>query len=540
MTAFKSFIREIVSYPNNIKLIAILSALLYLFSGTTVLEALGDSVVCGLVAYGLLFYTVEAIRALRVQGTLRAKLVKITRLPVLHTEPLALIITSLFAVKGYYGTAAPDPGSRIAMSGMIMVVFFILFIVVNFFLSIIKYLDTGRLYNEPVKTGGLWEKIFPVISGHIVKFALFLSITPALITFMGIFIREQSLSIHKLMKYRDVVLIFLVFLPCGLWLVFHLFKKIRAPLSRNLARLVIFSLRDISRGARVATPEKFLKALEKRNDMIPVWQKIYRDSPRLHRELAVNYLYLRNYDLSIHHFQEYLKGFNPKKLKADRQLRMVPFIAGNINKAFFKKYLTYYEYSGLLDENFGHIEYLRPIKALENFEKDKEKDISPELKFIYSTFLEMMCRQFFGYHLLLPREQKEHFTSELLNSKTQLQWKETILSVLARPEEYRRESLGDSLNVVFEISNKNYFRDAFVLKGQANRENLQKEWQNTENLRAVVEEFPEFLVPFPLHITEETISYDNRQIYVYAMRRNRGISVLEFIKRTRRYSAQIN
>jgi thiamine kinase-like enzyme len=309
-------------------------------------------------------------------------------------------------------------------------------------------------------------------------------------------------------------------------------RHFKPPLSVNFARLVVLSLKDLYKATQVKNPTQFLEALEKKKDMFEVWQKIHRFPSRIHREMAVNYLYLKNYDLAVHHFKEYLKGFKPAKLKLDRQLEMVPFLATGVNKVLFKKYRSFFINNiQVLEENFGHLEYLRPLKALENVEKAKKETTITELYFVYSLFLDMLREQFSQYHLLLPRKEKERFTLELVTSKNKIQWQETIGSILAHPEEYQREILGDSLNVVFEISNKDYFRDAFVLKGQTNRENLLKERKNTESLQSEVKDFMNFLAPVPLHITEETIAYYDQQLYVYAMRRNQGTTVLELIHR---------
>lgn len=516
---------------NNIKLIAILAAVVYLLLGDNVLLVLGDAILMGVIFYVLLFYTIEGIKTLRTSISLKIKLGKVMRLPILHTEPLALFIASVPSFYYSYRNADPDPGSRIALMGMLLCYFFIIFELSNLFLNVIKYWNTDRLYGDPIKTGGLDEKIYPLLTDHIVKTSFFLSIPPAVLTFTGIFIREQSLS-HSLKKYPDIVALMLVIVPLSLWLLLRLMRQFKPPLSVNFARLVVLSLKDLYRAAQVKNPSQFLEALEQKKDMFEVWHKIHRFPSRIHREMAVNYLYLKNYDLAIHHFKEYLKGFKPAKLKLDRQLEMVPFLATGVNKVLFKKYRSFFLNNiQVLEENFGHLEYLRPLKALENFETAKKETTTPELYFVYSLFLDMLSEQFRQYHLLLPRKEKERFTLQLVTSKNKIQWQETIGSVLDHPEEYQRESLGDSLNVVFEISNKDYFRDAFVLKGQTNRENLLKERKNTESLQPEVKDFMKFLVPVPLHITEETIAYHDQQLYVYAMRRSQGTTVLELIHR---------
>jgi len=508
-------------------------AVVYLFLGKDFLGILGDAIIIGLITYSLLFYFIEAIKIVRSSGSLKINLAKVFRLPILHTEPMALVITSVPSFHYSYGTAAPDPGSRIALIGMLLCYFFIIFELVNFFLNIFKYWNTERLYGEPVKTGGLGEKLYPFIADPIVKTSIFLSIPPAVITFTGIFIREQALSLHAVMKYPDIIAAYAI-LPFALWLVLRLLREFKPPLSVNFARMVVLSLKDLHRAAQVKTPQQFQEVVGKRKEMFEVWQKIHRFPPRLHREMAINYLYLKNYDLAIHHFKNYLKGFNPGKLKLDRQLEMVPFLSTGVNKILFKRYRSFFKTTiQTLEENFGHLEYLRPMKALQNFEKAKRERFTPEMDFVYSLFLEMLCEQHSLYWPLLPQKQAEEFTKELITSKNSFQWQKTIGSLLALPEEYQRESLGDSFNVVFEISNKDYFRDAFVLKGQTNRENLLKERQNTENLQSEIEDFPTFLTPVPLHITEETIAYQNQQLYVYAMRRNQGITVLELIHRDR-------
>jgi thiamine kinase-like enzyme len=532
MKIMKPFTRETLCYPNNIKLIAILVAVVYLSSGENLLLVLGDAILAGLVAYGLLFYFVETIKLLGTPGSLKIKLGKVMRLPILHTEPLALFIASVPSFYYSYRNADPDAGSRIALMGMLLCYFFIIFELSNLFLNVIKYWNMDRLYRDPIKTGGLGEKIYPLVADHIVEASFFLSIPPAVLTFTGIFIREQSLRLNSLKKYPDIVVLMLVIVPLSLWLLLRLMRHFKPPLSVNFARLVVLSLKDLFRSAQVKNPTQFLEALEKKKDMFEVWQKIHRFPSRIHREMAVNYLYLKNYDLAVHHFKEYLKGFKPAKLKLDRQLEMVPFLATGVNKVLFNKYRGFFINNiQVLEENFGHLEYLRPLKALENVEKAKKETNIPELYFVYSLFLNMLCEQFNPYHLLLPRKEKQRFTLELVTSKNKIQWQETIGSLLAHPEEYQRESLGDSLNMVFEISNKDYFRDAFVLKGQNNRANLLKERKNTESLQSEVKDFMKFLVPVPLHITEETIAYHDLQLYVYAMRRNQGTTVLELVHR---------
>jgi hypothetical protein len=534
MTAIKTFTCETLSYPNNIKLIAIFVAVVYLLLGENFLLILGNAILTGVIIYVLLFYTIEAIKTLQTSISLKIRLGKVMRLPILHTEPLALFIASVPSFFYSYGNADPDPGTRIALMGILLCYFFIIFWIVNLFLNIIKYWNRDWLYGDQVKTSGLGKKIYPLLTDHIVKASLFLSIPPAVLTFTGIFIKEQSFSLHSLMKYPDKTLLMLIIIPFSLWLFLRLMRQFKPPLSVNFARMVVLSLKDLSIVAQVKNPTQFLETLEKRKEMLEAWPKILQIQPRLHREMAVNYLYLKNYDLAIHHFKNYLDGFKPAKLKLDRQLEMVPFLATGVNKVLFKKYRSFFLNNiQVLEENFGHLEYLRPLKALENFEKTKKETAVPELYFVYSLFLDMLCEQFSPYQLLLPRKEKERFTLELVTSKNKIQWQETIGSLLAQPEEYQRESLGDSLNVVFEISNKDYFRDAFVLKGQTNRENLVKERQNTERLRRAIKDFPKFLAPVPLHITEETIPYHDLQLYVYAMRRNLGTTVLEFIHQDR-------
>ena len=518
-----------MSYPTNIKLIAIVVGIGYLCLNSNLLKVLGDAIMIGLITYGLLFYTIEAVKIVRGSGSLKSKLGDTLCLPILHTEPLALLIASVPSFYLSYRNADPNPGSRIALMGMLLCYFFTIFLLANLFLNIFKYWNTHRLYNDPVKTWGLGEKVYPLLADHVVRVSVLLSIPPVLITFTGIFIREQAFSVHAVTKYPDIIATYIVF-PFALWLLLRLMREFKPPLSINFPRLVVLSLKDLKRALKVKTLTQFREVVEKRMEMFQIWQKIHRFPPRIHREMAINYLYLNNYDFAIHHFKSYLEGFNPKKLKTDRQLEMVPFLATGVNKVLFKKYRSFYRPPiQALDENFGHLEYLRPMKALENIEEAKKGKVSTEMDFVYSLFFEMLCERFKGYRRLLPNKQAEEFTEELIASKNSLQWRATIRSLLAHPEEYQRENLGESFNVVFEISNKDYFKDAFVLKGQRDRESLEKERRNTEDLREVVKDFKAFLTPVPLHITEETIDYKDEKIYVYAMRRSRGISVLEFI-----------
>ncbi|MCP5046117.1 MAG: hypothetical protein GY940_03030, partial [bacterium] len=241
-----------------------------------------------------LFYLIETVKLLRTLDLLKIKLSKVIRLPILHTEPLALIIASVPSFYYSYGTADPDVGSRIALMGMLLCYFFIIFQLVNLFLNFIKYWNTDRLYGDPVKSGGVGEKIYPFLADHIVQTSLFLAIPPAVLTFTGIFIREQSLSFYSLKKYPDIVLLMSVIVPFSFWLVFRLMRQFKPPLSVHFARLVVLSLKDLYRASQVKDYDQFLEALEKRKEMFAVWQEIHRFPPRIHREIAINYLYLKN------------------------------------------------------------------------------------------------------------------------------------------------------------------------------------------------------------------------------------------------------
>ncbi|MCP4152522.1 MAG: hypothetical protein GY757_32600, partial [bacterium] len=191
-------------------MIAILVTAIYLSLKSNLLAAFGNAVFLGLLVYALLFYSVEGLKIMTTRGPLKSKLGKTLLLPIIHTEPLALVITSLFSIYSIYGKIPPNPGARIVVLGMMFCYFFIIFELVNFFLNMAKYWNTDRLFNDPVKTGGLAEKIYPILVAHIIRNAFLLSIPPALLVFTGIFIHEQSLAPGILIKkYPDMIFLML-------------------------------------------------------------------------------------------------------------------------------------------------------------------------------------------------------------------------------------------------------------------------------------------------------------------------------------------
>ncbi len=518
-----------MSFPNIIKMVAILVGIARFSLGDSFLEVVGDAVAAGLLTYAQLFYTVEAIKVMGVPGPFKSKLIGVLCLPILHTEPLALLVASKLAIYDQYNTCPVwATGSKIAFIGLSLCYFVLMFLVANFLLNIIKYGHRERLYGDEVKTGGLVTKACRVMTDHIVKSAVFLSLPVIVLVVVGFLLKVQPPTLGMIKEYPYPAALVLV-LPFAVWLLLRLFRTVEPPFTVNSARLLMLAFKEVRLIPRVKTPGQFQAFLEKRNEMLKIWLKLIHLPSFIYREIAINNIYLNNYDRALHYFQEYVKAFNPRKLKLDRQLQIVPFLGDRIIKTFYKEYLDFYRYEGIRSENFAHVDYLRPFKALENFEKDKKETTLPEMHFVYSLFLEMLNQRYGEYHSLLRRKKKERFTRDLLRSKSRLQWQTTIAALLAHPEEYQRENLGESFNVVFEISNKDYFKDAFVLKGQKDRESLEKERKNTENLRPVMADFEKFLTPVPLHITEETIDYQEEQIYVYAMRRSRGTSVLEFI-----------
>ncbi|MCP4150821.1 MAG: hypothetical protein GY757_23950 [bacterium] len=331
-----------------------------------------------------------------------------------------------------------------------------------------------------------------------------------------------------------MIFLMLGFMPFSIWLLLRMMREFKPPLSVNFARAVVLSLKDLYRMKGVKDYKRFLEVVEEKKKILDLWFEIHRFPARVHREMAINHLFLSEYDQAIHHFKHYLEDFTPKKIKTDRQLEVVPFLSSGVSKTLFKKYRSFNKKNiRLLEENFTHLEYLRPAKAIENFEEAKKEAFTADLDFVYSLFLEMLCRQYNAYSSLLPEKQKELFSRESVTTKRNQQWQATITSLLAHPDEYRRESLGDSLNIVFEISNKEYFRDAFVLKGHRERENLVNEQRNTEAIRRIVTNFPGFLAPVPLHITGVPIPFQKESIFVYTMRRSRGTPVLDYIKGNR-------
>jgi len=508
---------------------AILVGIAWFSLGDSFLGVLGDAVAAGLITYALLFYTVEAIKVMGTPGPFKSKLTGVLRLPILHTEPLALLVASKLAIYDQYNTCpAWATGPKIAFIGGSLCYFFLMFLLANFFLNIIKYGSRERLFGDEVKTGGLLKKAFRVITDHVVKSALILSLPVIILVVVGFLLKVQSPTLGMIKEYPYPTALVLV-LPFATWLLLRLFRTVEPPFTVNGARLLMLAFEEIRLMPHVKTPGQFLEFLEKRNEMLKTWLKLFHLPTSIYREIAICNIYLSNYDRAIHYFQEYVKAFNPRKLKLNRELQIVSIMADRFRKTFYKKYFAFYRYEGIRSENFEHVDYLRPFKALENFEKDKKETTLPEMHFVYSLFLEMLNQRYGEYHSLLRRKKKERFTRDSLRSKSRLQWQTTIAALLAHPEEYQRENLGESFNVVFEISNKDYFKDAFVLKGQRDRESLEKERKNTEDLRPAMADFKKFLTPVPLHITEETIDYREEQIYVYAMRRSRGISVLEFI-----------
>lgn len=519
----------------TIKSAAVISSAAYLLYSKTILLSLGDAILLGLCLYAFLFYTIEGVIAFRAAKAFKQKLAGIIRLPILHTEPLALLIAAVPSLYFSYRSAAPHPGVRVVLAGMLLCYFFMIFLLANSFLNIIKYWNKDRLYADEVRTAGLGDTLYPLAADHLVKTSFILALPPATLVFLGLFIIEESLGVNVLKKHADMFVLMLVFVPSCIWLLLRMLRQIQPPVSVNFPRMVVVSINDLRRASQVKTWEDFLAVTEKRKIMFGVWEKIHSFQPRLHREMAVNYLYLKNYDLAIDYFGKYLEGFRPKRLKTDRQLEMVPFLSTGVNKILFKKYRSFFEPEiHTLDENFGHLEYLRPHKVLESFENIKKKTSGPELNFVYARFLKMLVDRYDDYSQLLAAKEKERFTAEDVAARNSSQWEEAILKILARPEEYRQEPLGESLNVVFVISNKNYFRDAFVLKGQPNRGNLEKEWRNTELIGKASKNFPGFLAPEPLHLLEQAVPHRNDRIFVYVMQRHKGINALEFIRENRR------
>ena len=509
---------------------------------------LGNSVLCGGAVYAGTSFVKDLVDILTSKKNLTTKLKDITYWPIDNPNKISTLIGSTYFYK-LFNSVPDNVSDKITSLSFLPGLCLPVYVTSKYVLNFLKYSNKKEKITEKIRKGSnektnLSTKLGDWVIEHRELTSLLVGSQIALFGIGGGYLppeysklSKEILLNHEMLGHFSFIIKNGFFLSCAMvgsmssYALLNLFKSYKSPVIKNSAKFLAIEGKTTFKLLGAKNKEEYQKLTREHIGNTQLIKYMYRDMSLVTHDLAVSYLQLNEYDTSLKYFKESFKQFSPKNMKKGQFTKIQKYLANPLVK-FNRKFQN--ETGSKITDAFDHLRYLNPKKSFDCLGEMVDGDYSPETNFICALFWDMINEKYEEYYSLLPKSKKKEFNKELIVQKTNKQWEKTIKLVLSNPGEYQRELIGETKNIVFEIKNKNYFKDSFVMKGGGNKEELLGEIKNTKKLEEITRDYPKFIVPKPLNLTNEKIKYDSsdghKEIFVYTMQRKDGKTLMELIE----------